>query len=107
MKKTLFSFIVIVIVFAQFSCTTDRTREGIYKDHFRFEEYTIAQLQQGYANGEFTVTEVVQAYLDRIKTIDDSGPMLNAVIQVNPDHMVIAAKLVVGLKEGRLCRVSI
>ncbi|MCK7539189.1 MAG: hypothetical protein MZV63_53835 [Marinilabiliales bacterium] len=43
-------------------------------------------------NGDFTVTEVVQAYLDRIDAIDDAGPMLNAVIQVNPDALTIAAR---------------
>ena len=53
-------------------------------------------------NGDFTVTEVVQAYLDRIDAIDDNGPMLNAVIQVNPDALTIAAQLDQELKEGKL-----
>jgi len=67
---------------------------------FGFEEFTIDQLQQGYANGDFTVTDVVQAYLDRIEAIDDNGPSLNAVIQINPDAMDIAAQLDEELKEG-------
>ena len=59
------------------------------------------QLQQGYDNGEYTVTDVVQAYLDRISAIDDNGPTLNAVIEVNPDALAIAAQLDAELKEGR------
>ncbi len=69
---------------------------------FRFEEYTIIQFQQGYANGDFTVTDVVQAYLDRIAAIDDSGPMLNAVIEVNPDALAIAAELDAELNDGKV-----
>lgn len=68
---------------------------------FRFQEFTIEQLQEGYSNGDFTVTDVVRAYLDRISEIDDSGPQLNAVLQINPDALVIAAQLDSELKEGR------
>jgi amidase len=68
---------------------------------FQFEEITIAELQKGYTNGDFTITEVVQSYLDRIQDIDQKGPQLNAIIQVNPDALVIAEKLDNELKEGK------
>lgn len=60
---------------------------------FEFEEITIDELGKGYANGDFTITEVVQAYLDRIEQIDQSGPELNALIYVNPDAITIAEQL--------------
>jgi amidase len=102
MKKTVLSFTVIVLLVTQFSCKTDHRKSNVSTDKFRFEEFTIDQLQQGYVNGDFTVTDVVQAYLDRIKAIDDNGPMLNAVIQINPDALAVAAQLDAELREGRL-----
>ncbi len=65
------------------------------------DEITIAELQNGYKKGKFTIVEITQAYLDRIEEIDDSGPMLNSVIQVNPDALAIAAQLDEELKQGR------
>jgi amidase len=102
MKKTILLFIVIVLVLTQFSCTTNSGKTTGTDSQFRFEEYTVARLQQGYKDGDFTITDVVQAYLDRIKAIDDSGPMLNAVIQVNPDALSIAAQLDKEMKEGKI-----
>ena len=52
------------------------------------EEITIEQLQAGYQDGSYTIKEVIQTYLDRIAAIDDAGPELNAIIQVNPDGYV-------------------
>lgn len=69
-------------------------------DEFRFFETDIATLQQAYTNGEYTVQEVVQAYLDRIEAIDRSGPGLNSVICINPDALEIAATLDKELSEG-------
>ena len=63
------------------------------KNPFRFEEKDIAYLQEGYNTGTFTIQEVVRAYLDRIEAVDDNGPSLNAIIEVNPDAMEIAKAL--------------
>lgn len=67
---------------------------------FRFDEFTIDQLQAGYENGDFTVEEVVKAYLDRIDRIDHHGPELRSVIQVNPDALTIAKKRDAMLSSG-------
>ncbi|MFZ0472928.1 MAG: amidase [Bacteroidales bacterium] len=103
MKNTFNVLLLVVALSIIASCRHDKQKQqSATSQLFRFEEFTIDQLQQGYRNGDFTVTEVVQAYLDRIEAIDDSGPMLNAVIQVNPDALTIAAELDRELKEGRL-----
>ncbi len=65
------------------------------------EEMTISQMQEGYREGKFTITEVVRYYLDRIEEIDKNGPKLNSVIAVNPDAMQIAAQLEQELKDGK------
>lgn len=64
------------------------------------EEITIAQLQEGYQNGAFTITEVTQAYLNRIDAIDKAGPMLNSMIKLNPEAMDVAMSLDEELQEG-------
>jgi amidase len=42
------------------------------------------------AKGEYSSEQVTQLYLQRIEAIDKKGPALNAVIELNPDAMVIA-----------------
>ena len=69
--------------------------------NFRFEEQGIQQIQQGYKDGTFTIKEVVQAYLDRIDSIDKNGPHLNSMITLNPDAIQIAEELDKELKAGK------
>jgi amidase len=57
------------------------------------EEATIAHLQTEMAAGRLTSAELVQIYLDRIAAIDQSGPTLRSVIEVNPDALRIAFQL--------------
>jgi amidase len=60
---------------------------------FKFEEMTIAQLQDGMRAGRWTSTDLVQAYLARIEALDKKGPALHAVIEINPDAVAIAESL--------------
>jgi amidase len=101
MKKIL-STVTALVLISLVSCNQERGKKDLSSAVFRFEEFTIARLQQGYKNGDFTITDVVQAYLDRIKAIDGNGPMLNAVIRVNPDALSIAAQLDKEMKEGTI-----
>lgn len=57
------------------------------------EEVTIADLHQAYRERRTTVTEVVKAHLDRIAAYDQSGPILNAVVNVHPGVLAEAARL--------------
>lgn len=84
----------IIILFLQISCQPPVKETQIAKaDNFRFQEYEITQIQQGYNSGTFTIKEVVQAYLDRIEDIDKNGPKINSIIQLNPDALKIAEEL--------------
>ena len=60
---------------------------------FRFEEMTIAELQDGMKKGLWTSKDLVQAYLARIEALDRKGPHLRAVIETNPDAIAIAESL--------------
>ena len=60
---------------------------------FELDEITIAQLQDRLARGEASAVSLVKKYQARIEAIDRHGPRLNAVIELNPDALAIAAAL--------------
>ncbi len=66
------------------------------------EELTIGQIQSAYQNGNYTIEELTQAYIDRIEEIDQNGPELNSVLQINPDALKIARKLDKELQDGNI-----
>ena len=57
------------------------------------QEYTIAELQSKFNQNLLTSVELVQAYIDRINSIDRAGPSLNAILEINPDALKDAEKL--------------
>jgi amidase len=67
---------------------------------FAFEEATVAQLQARMAAGTLDSQRLTLAYLDRIAALDDRGPRLNAVIELNPDALREAAELDAERKAG-------
>ncbi len=56
-------------------------------------EATIGDLQQQLERGELTSVQLVLYYLKRIAKYDQSGPMINSVIEINPDALQIAEAL--------------
>ena len=69
---------------------------------FAFDEASIADLQKQMAAGTLSSRALTQAYLDRIAAIDDAGPMLNAVIETNPEALKDADALDAERKAGKL-----
>jgi amidase len=69
---------------------------------FSLEETTIDQLQQKMSSGELTSSAITQLYLKRIAEIDKKGPALNAVIELNPDALTIAAAMDAERKAGKV-----
>ena len=57
------------------------------------ENATISDLQRQLAAGEATAEGLVNAYLARIEAYDRGGPHLNAVREVNPQALSIAAEI--------------
>ncbi|HSS98025.1 MAG TPA: amidase family protein, partial [Terriglobales bacterium] len=60
---------------------------------FELDEATISDLQAGMVSGRFTAHSITEKYLARIDEIDKHGPMINSVIEVNPDALAIADAL--------------
>lgn len=91
-----------ILLLAIVSCQPRTAKVQVAESaNFRFEEQGIQQIQQGYKDGTFTIKEVVQAYLERIDSVDKHGPKLNAIIQINPDALLIAEELDKELKAGK------
>ena len=60
---------------------------------FELDEISIDGLQKAYESGRYTSRAVTEKYLARIQEIDKAGPMLNSVIEVNPEALQIADSL--------------
>jgi len=58
-----------------------------------FNEMTITQLKGLMASGQARSTDLVNFYLRRIQALDQGGPMVNSVIEINPDALAIAQQL--------------
>ncbi len=71
-------------------------------DDFAFSESSISDLSARMARGELSSHALTQAYLDRIAAIDDAGPTLNAVIELNPDALKDADARDAERKAGRV-----
>jgi amidase len=69
---------------------------------FPLLEATIDQLQAGMASGEYSSLSITRLYLKRIDAIDLKGPALNAVIEINPDALTIAAAMDSERKAGKV-----
>ncbi len=59
-------------------------RENAPAPGINVEELSAAEARDRLAAGTLTSRALAQAYLDRIADLDDAGPMLNAVIELNP-----------------------
>jgi amidase len=69
---------------------------------FALEETTIDELQSRMRSGAETSHSLTQQYLARIDAIDQRGPAINAVIELNPDALSIAAQLDAERKSGKV-----
>src|SRR5438874_757424 len=55
-----------------------------------YNEFTVAQLQAEMAAGRLTSVQLTQFYLDRIGALDQAGPNVNSVLELNPDALRLA-----------------
>jgi amidase len=73
-----------------------------FNDDFDLNEASIDELQKRMQNGKISSVGITQKYLQRIREIDQNGPTLNSVIELNPDAMNIAASMDAERKNGKL-----
>ncbi len=91
-------YIVVLILLMQFSCQN----KDIKTSEYNVPELDVTNIQKGYKNGDFSVKDVVKAYLNKINKIDKNGPALNSIIRLNPDAIKIAEQLDKEISEGKI-----
>ena len=76
-------------------------RDRVQVPAFALEELTIDDLQARMRDGRDTSQTLVRQYLSRIDAIDQRGPAINSVIELNPDAMTIATQMDAERKAGK------
>jgi amidase len=69
---------------------------------FELEEMDIDRLQAAMTSGKYSSRQLCELYLKRIADIDKNGPMLNSIIELNPDALAIADGLDKERKDGKV-----
>jgi amidase len=67
--------------------TRNRDTNEVPKQH---NEWTVAQLEAAMAAGTLSSEELTKEYIKRIIGLDQNGPGVNAVIELNPDALDMA-----------------
>jgi amidase len=57
------------------------------------EEATIADVQRLMGSGRLTARQLVQMYLDRIEALDQQGPTLRSILEINANALMLAEAL--------------
>ncbi len=78
------------------------TKPGPSAQGLVLEEATVDGLRLGLAAGRWTAVDLVRRYQARIGALDQAGPKLNAVIELNPEALAIARTLDEERKAGKL-----
>ncbi|CAM3606611.1 amidase [Marinicrinis lubricantis] len=94
MRDVVFSFMIkrstAIILALILALSVPALPKASAEEAFSFEEITVEELQAGYASGEYTAEEVVQAYLDRITEYE---PSYNAFTMMNPNALEEAREI--------------
>ncbi|HTO97854.1 MAG TPA: amidase [Myxococcales bacterium] len=86
MKRTLFVLAALSLSVLQARADHD---DGVPDN---LNEKTVVQLQQMMASGRLTSVDLTNYYLTRIQRLDQNGPGVNALIELNPDALALAKK---------------
>ncbi len=68
----------------------------------KFNEMTVAQMQAAMAAERLTSVELTRFYIDRIFKLDQNGPGVNSVIELNPDALAMAQNADAQRRRGRV-----
>jgi amidase len=77
--------VLVALLMSVFAAAQDK--DNIPTQH---NEATVAQLQAEMASGRLTSEDLTQEYIKRILALDQNGPGVNSVIELNPDALVMA-----------------
>lgn len=86
------------VLAAASSCQTSPNRTAsppgvLMTGDFELLEMQIEDLRRGMDKGRFTSQSITELYLARVEAIDQSGPTLRSIIEVNPEAVEVAEAL--------------
>ena len=84
------------------SAPLKRTGNQTTAPDFPLEETTINALQEAMQSGQYTARTITEMYLERIKALDQNGPTLRSVIEINPEALTIADQLDQERQQGKV-----
>jgi amidase len=84
------TLVLVALLALPLTAATDATLSDLAKVPKRHNEATVAELQAEMASGKLTSEELTKEYIARIVALDQSGPGVNSVIQLNPDALSMA-----------------
>ncbi|HEX6636823.1 MAG TPA: amidase [Steroidobacteraceae bacterium] len=87
----------ILAVLAPLTATADHNGPRV-----RIEDATVAQLQAAMASGRLTSEALTRAYLGRIFALDQNGPGVNSIMEINPDALAMARQADQLRRRGRV-----
>lgn len=87
-----------VLLFLPFAAQAD-PNSASRRSH---EDFTIAQLQAEMASGRLTSEQLTREYIGRILTLDQDGPGVNSVMELNPDALAWARHADALRRRGKL-----
>ncbi|HEY4025800.1 MAG TPA: amidase [Candidatus Dormibacteraeota bacterium] len=67
-----------------------QTAAGTTSAPSNFNEFTVAQLESQMASGQLTSVALTNFYVKRIMALDNEGPGVNSVVELNPDALAMA-----------------
>src|SRR5699024_1914771 len=79
-----------------------RTDSVVTGPHEEIIGLSIERAGQLMADDELTSADLTRMYLDRIRALDQDGPKLGAVIEINPDAQAIAESMDAERANGNL-----
>lgn len=101
-RNSLFTGITVVCLPLTSCRFTQKTDKGkVSSDEVNVDELSVMQLQEKVKSGLLSYAGLTKIYLSRIQEIDKAGPMLNAVIEINPDALTIAERMDKEFKAGK------
>ncbi len=81
---------------------TDNSSELASPLDFSLNELDVRELQGLMEKGEYSSRQITELYIKRIKEVDQAGPKTKAVVELNPEAMVIAEALDKERRDGKV-----
>jgi amidase len=87
---TLRSFLLATLLASTLAGADDASSSNPLDKKKNHNEATIAELEQEMQSGKLTSEQLTREYIERIQDLDQNGPGVNSVIELNPDALDMA-----------------